>query len=154
MYLRLLRLDDSNAVIKDLELVLDPLINKSGDVWHIELRNLTKLGRLAFAWRAAGDEGWGQSVRFSPGNLLLDPYATNAVQVQLAGGAGGSSPVYAGVQLSPADWSGNMSLFYVDSVCLLTLVLALDYLCVGFGLSQVSAKQKKVCAQQCRRARY
>ena len=56
------------------ELALDPAINRTGDIWHIQLHDLDQ--NLRYGYRVDGP--WAPGIeghRFSPKHLLLDPYA-------------------------------------------------------------------------------
>ncbi len=56
------------------EIALNPLTNKTGDVWHILVHNLDP--NLRYGYRMAGPfDPQGSGHWFSPDNLLLDPYA-------------------------------------------------------------------------------
>ncbi|GAX79475.1 hypothetical protein CEUSTIGMA_g6916.t1 [Chlamydomonas eustigma] len=63
-----------------LEIELDPVINKTGDCWHICVEGMRDPGSMCYAWRASGPEGRND---FHAGYLLLDPYATSASPVLL-----------------------------------------------------------------------
>lgn len=52
---------------------LDPLQNKSGDIWHIFIENLKPCS--LYAWRADGPYLPEHGLRFNINKLLLDPYA-------------------------------------------------------------------------------
>ncbi len=41
-----------------LEVALDPLTNKTGDVWHVCVHGLKDLSSLCYGWRAAGHTAW------------------------------------------------------------------------------------------------
>ncbi len=67
---------------------LDPALNKTGNVWHVEVEGLG-VGAL-YAWRVQGPwDPEGEGHRFDPGYSLLDPYAR-----ALAGGETWGGPVY------------------------------------------------------------
>ncbi len=56
------------------EIALDPQINKTGDVWHILVHDLDQ--RIRYGYRLAGPyDPQGAGHYYSPGNILLDPYA-------------------------------------------------------------------------------
>lgn len=57
-----------------LEVVLDPVLNRSGELWHIAVDGLHDLGGLCYGWRLEGDVGWESGCRLQPYQLLLDPY--------------------------------------------------------------------------------
>ena len=41
-----------------VQVALDPVVNKTGDVWHVEMRGLD-LHDLYYGWRLDGDSSWG-----------------------------------------------------------------------------------------------
>ncbi|MGW8160718.1 MAG: glycogen debranching protein GlgX [Desulfobulbales bacterium] len=68
------------------EIKLDPLVNKTGDIWHIMLR--TRKHDLQYCFRASGPNDPGGSGHFYDARtLLLDPYAS-----ALTGGEKWNSP--------------------------------------------------------------
>ena len=54
--------------------LLDPVRNKTGDIWHLWLEGL-RTGQF-YGFRVAGPYSPQDGHRFNPGKLLLDPYAT------------------------------------------------------------------------------
>jgi len=56
-----------------VEFELDPQINRTGDIWHIELEGATE--GLLFLWRVDGPNAPEQGHRFNPAIPLLDPWA-------------------------------------------------------------------------------
>lgn len=46
------------------QIALDPVINKTGDVWHIKLDGLD-VRNLYYGWRLEGDAGWEGLARVS-----------------------------------------------------------------------------------------
>jgi pullulanase/glycogen debranching enzyme len=74
-----------------VEIPLDPLAHRTGDVWHVTVRNLRDPQDLLYAWRADGTPGgpgagatsWMAGGGFHPGFLLLDPYAPSAALAEL-----------------------------------------------------------------------
>ncbi|KAG2494253.1 hypothetical protein HYH03_007608 [Edaphochlamys debaryana] len=85
-----------------LEIMLDPLTHRTGDVWHICVHGLKDLETLCWAWRADGEILWENGKRFHPGFMLCDPYATRAVPVLLPEGAHKAAP-----RLPPAGAGGT-----------------------------------------------
>lgn len=64
--------DESDGT--QVELALDPVVNKTGDVWHILVRNVET--GVAYGWRFDREPNNNPLVhRFDPSQLLLDPYA-------------------------------------------------------------------------------
>ncbi|GFP98915.1 isoamylase 3 chloroplastic [Phtheirospermum japonicum] len=57
-----------------VELSLDPQVNKTGDIWHICVEDLTR-SNVLYGYRVNGPQDWHQGHRFDYGNILLDPYA-------------------------------------------------------------------------------
>lgn len=51
-----------------LEVALDPVVNKTGDVWHCSIEGLKDLGTLCYGWRADADISWDAGNRFHPGS--------------------------------------------------------------------------------------
>jgi isoamylase len=69
----LLLFDSAQASSPRLELRLDPRVNKTGDVWHVEVGD-TGAGAL-YLYRVEGPYRPTEGHRFNPNKLLLDPYA-------------------------------------------------------------------------------
>lgn len=57
-----------------LELVLDPVLNRTGELWHIAVEGLHSLEGLCYGWRVEGDVSWETGSRIQPYQLLLDPH--------------------------------------------------------------------------------
>jgi len=55
-------------------IILDPLRNKTGDIWHVWLEGI-EAGQL-YGYRVAGPAAPDRGHRFNPNKLLVDPYAT------------------------------------------------------------------------------
>ncbi|KAJ7541638.1 hypothetical protein O6H91_10G068100 [Diphasiastrum complanatum] len=56
-----------------LEIDLDPILHRTGDVWHVQLQSVE---RFAFyGYRCKGEISWESGNRFHARNVLLDPYA-------------------------------------------------------------------------------
>ncbi|KAL0049338.1 hypothetical protein WJX82_011691 [Trebouxia sp. C0006] len=96
------RTSDPEAKIGFLEVALDPLVNKTGDMWHVCLEGLKDVGSLCYGWRAEADVAWEGRSRFHPGQVMMDPYCPlvahtrlpdNANLVAPKGGAAGSMPI-------------------------------------------------------------
>ena len=56
-----------------LEIALDPLTNKTGDIWHILVEGIP--GRLLYGYRVDGPYAPERGFRFNRNKLILDPYA-------------------------------------------------------------------------------
>ncbi|GMH32292.1 hypothetical protein BSKO_00126 [Bryopsis sp. KO-2023] len=74
-----------------MELALDPLVNKTGDVWHVTMEGLRDVESLCYGWRADGWLTVNGATQFDPMVVLLDPYAKVVVQVTLPDSAGKGS---------------------------------------------------------------
>ncbi|CAN6466920.1 unnamed protein product [Victoria cruziana] len=57
-----------------IEIELDPCVNKTGDVWHICVKDLPRRGVL-YGYRVDGPKGMQQGHRFDSSVVLIDPYA-------------------------------------------------------------------------------
>ncbi|KAL4447190.1 hypothetical protein ABPG77_007223 [Micractinium sp. CCAP 211/92] len=56
-----------------VELALDPVLNRSGELWHTAVEGLHSLEGLCYGWRLEGDVSWESGSRIQPYQLLLDP---------------------------------------------------------------------------------
>jgi glycogen operon protein len=74
---RLLLFSDDDLATPRIELALDPLINKSGRVWHCRVAMTAVGGCRYYGYRIDGPEPAGafEAHAFHPEKLLLDPYA-------------------------------------------------------------------------------
>jgi len=52
-----------------IEFALDPRVNKTGDIWHMQITGITP--RLSYAYRVFADDNFRKK-----GIMVLDPYAT------------------------------------------------------------------------------
>ena len=41
-----------------LEIALDPVTNRTGDMWHVCVMGLKDIGMMCYGWRADGDVTW------------------------------------------------------------------------------------------------
>ncbi|KAM1292708.1 hypothetical protein PS1_020000 [Malus domestica] len=57
-----------------MELPLDPNVNKTGDIWHICIKDLPR-SNVLYGYRMDGPRGWHQGHRFDSSIVLVDPYA-------------------------------------------------------------------------------
>eukprot|EP00210_Caulerpa_lentillifera_P001648 g1584.t1 len=71
------------------EIILDPKLNKTGDVWHTQVRDLSQLDSLYYGWKADGDHGWEGGSRFHPNQVLLDPLSHHVSLLTLPGSSSG-----------------------------------------------------------------
>lgn len=67
------------------EITLDPELNKTGDVWHIQVDDLSDLESLYYGWKADGALGWEGGSRFHPKQVLLDPFSHHVKPLELPG---------------------------------------------------------------------
>lgn len=65
--------DSADPISSHENIVLDPLLNKTGDIWHIWVEGV-KEGQL-YAYRMDGEYNTEKGHRFNKFKLLLDPYA-------------------------------------------------------------------------------
>jgi len=65
-----------------LEVALDAVVNKTGNVWHVELADLD-LTNLHYGWRADGDQSWEGGGRFHPAKVMMDPYSRRIAELTL-----------------------------------------------------------------------
>ncbi|KAF5835118.1 glycoside hydrolase superfamily [Dunaliella salina] len=78
--------EDPNSALQGsgvLEIALDPVTNKTGDMWHVCVTGLKDIGMMCYGWRADGDTTWETGGRYHPGFILCDPHAVRAVPVLL-----------------------------------------------------------------------
>lgn len=85
-----------------IEIALDPLVHKTGDMWHVCLEGVKDVASLCYGWRAEADVAWEGKSRFHPGQVMMDPYcpliqeATVPDDMNLVaprGGMAGSMPI-------------------------------------------------------------
>ncbi|KHN08959.1 Isoamylase 3, chloroplastic, partial [Glycine soja] len=57
-----------------IEMVLDPDLNKTGDIWHICIEDLPR-SNVLYGYRIDGPRDWGKGHRFDCSIVLVDPYA-------------------------------------------------------------------------------
>lgn len=69
----LLLFDNEHNSIPTVELVLDPVLNKTGDVWHIRIKGIRE-GTM-YLYRADGPYKPDEGHRFNRFKVLLDPFA-------------------------------------------------------------------------------
>ena len=62
-----------------VEFTLDPVLNRTGDTWHVAVPNLKDVGSLCYGWRIDGDVSWESGYRVQPDAVMLDPYAPGLV---------------------------------------------------------------------------
>eukprot|EP00803_Ostreobium_quekettii_P005522 evm.model.scf_211.8 EVM.evm.TU.scf_211.8 scf_211:65035-74940(+) len=93
-----------------LEILLDPLVNRTGDVWHVCLEGLHDLESLVYGWRATGTVNWDDGTRFQSSRVLLDPYSISAIPTTLAPATAAGGPetstlgCLAGLVSEDFDW--------------------------------------------------
>ncbi|CAJ1974074.1 unnamed protein product [Sphenostylis stenocarpa] len=57
-----------------IEIVFDPNLNKTGDIWHICIEDLPQ-SNVLYGYRIDGPQDWGKGHRFDSSIVLVDPYA-------------------------------------------------------------------------------
>ncbi|KAL5558919.1 hypothetical protein UlMin_035130, partial [Ulmus minor] len=57
-----------------IELALDPKVNKTGDIWHICIKDFPR-SNVNYGYRIDGPQGWHAGHRFDSSIVLIDPYA-------------------------------------------------------------------------------
>ncbi|HEY0705778.1 MAG TPA: isoamylase [Polyangia bacterium] len=104
--------DDVSTPLR--QVVLDPLKNRSGRVWHVRVAEDDIPGARHYAYRVDGPQAPGN--RFDPDKLLLDPYARAVffppTFSRAAASLPGSNLGRAGIAVLPRprpafDWSGD-----------------------------------------------
>ncbi len=68
----LLLFDSPRASRPSLEIALDPLLNRTGDVWHVNVEGVG--AGTCYLYRVDGPNEPEKGHRFNPNKLLLDPY--------------------------------------------------------------------------------
>ena len=66
---------DKNGSWGQIEIALDPVLNRTGDQWHIAIPGIQKPESVRYGWRVDGDISWESGFRIQPDSLLLDPFA-------------------------------------------------------------------------------
>jgi len=84
---RLLLFDQADNLRPSQEIELDPGLNRTGDIWHLEVEGVSA-GQL-YLWRVEGPQQPEKGHRFDPEKRLLDPYA-KAMTGKFAWGLSGS----------------------------------------------------------------
>ncbi|XP_024515414.1 isoamylase 2, chloroplastic isoform X1 [Selaginella moellendorffii] len=62
-----------NDVEPAMEIDLESVTHRTGDVWHVQLPSIE--GFISYGYRCRGDETWENGNRFHKRRILLDPYA-------------------------------------------------------------------------------
>lgn len=72
---------EENSQWTCVELALDPILNRTGDTWHITLPSLRNVEKLCYGWRVDGDVSWESGFRITPEAVLVDPEAPALVHL-------------------------------------------------------------------------
>ncbi|MFA6915926.1 MAG: isoamylase [Parachlamydiales bacterium] len=89
-------------------ITLDPKVNKTGNIWHVEVGGIPL--PVVYGWRINGPVGPGKRYRFDYSKVLLDPYA-KAVYNRNAWGQSAEEPLLGVVtEAKPYDWEGDKPL--------------------------------------------
>ena len=98
--------DDGRVSGELTELSLDPRSNKSGGIWHIELKD--QKPPFNYGYRINGTSDPRTGVRFYPDRVLIDPYAKHlSPRAWGKEGSYGRKPVCRAVYEAPFDWKGD-----------------------------------------------
>lgn len=62
-----------------VEIALDPVLNRTGDTWHVAVPNLKDIQSLCYGYRVDGEVSWESGYRIQPEKILSDPYASSLV---------------------------------------------------------------------------
>lgn len=95
-----------------IELTLDPLVNKTGDIWHLCVEDLPRRNVL-YGYRIDGPQYWHQGHRFDSSLILLDPYAKLIEGRRIFGDARNKISQFLGTydfDSLPFDWGENYML--------------------------------------------
>ena len=113
--IELLIFDSRFAPSPSVRVALDPLVHRTGDIWHVWVRG--NLRAKGYAFRAVGPRIPDRGLPFDSKKLLLDPYATLIASRSTLQPAGCDSPLpetaggaFIGVIAAQAfDWEGVIS---------------------------------------------
>lgn len=100
-----------------LDLTLDPVQNRTGDIWHVHVAGLGP-GAL-YAWRADGPYLPEAGHRFNPNKILLDPYAKALTGDFIW-------EVDAALAYDPADPRADLSFSRVDDAARMPKCIVID----------------------------
>ncbi|KDP41425.1 hypothetical protein JCGZ_15832 [Jatropha curcas] len=95
-----------------IELALDPHVNKTGDVWHICVKDLP-LSNVLYGYRMDGPQSWHHGHRFDRSFALLDPYAKLVEGRRYFGDSSHKLSTFLGTydfDSLPFDWGDNYKL--------------------------------------------
>lgn len=90
-----------DAEAAEAQIELDPVRNRTGDIWHVSLADYESY--CAYAWCVDGPATAGAGHRFSPARHFVDPYAHCLV---MARGEAGPARPRAGIVDQAFDWQG------------------------------------------------
>ncbi len=89
-----------------LEIILDPEINRSDDIWHIKLHISDQV--IIYGYRIAGESSSEQGLLFYPDHILIDPYARTIVHRGWGETSHyGAKPVCLAGPQEPFDWQDD-----------------------------------------------
>ncbi|XP_004299680.1 PREDICTED: isoamylase 3, chloroplastic-like [Fragaria vesca subsp. vesca] len=94
------------------ELALDPNENKTGDIWHICIKDFPR-SNVLYGYRIDGPHGWDQGHRFDSSIVLIDPYAKLVEGRRCFGDSREKLSGFLGTydfDSSPFDWGDNYKL--------------------------------------------
>uniref|UniRef100_A0A9I9DED4 isoamylase n=1 Tax=Cucumis melo TaxID=3656 RepID=A0A9I9DED4_CUCME len=113
----LMHLSDLQENIVTQEITLDPLTNKTGDVWHVFLKG--DFTEMLYGYKFDGKFSPQEGCYFDPSRILLDPYAKAVISRGEFGALGPNDncwPQMAGMvptaneKIKNFDWEGDLPL--------------------------------------------
>lgn len=69
--------DSSGSLHEQIDIPLDPELNKTGDIWHILLPIYWR--NIRYGYRISGPDSMEQGTRYSREHILIDPYCRKLV---------------------------------------------------------------------------
>ncbi len=108
--------DQYNQAVASFD--FDPIVNRTGRVWHMLIPKSALNGGYYYAYRVSGSHNPAQGLRFDQQKLILDPYAKavlfppdySRAACALPGDTMGKAPIgYFSTSVDDYDWSGDVS---------------------------------------------
>jgi len=107
----------------------NPLINKSGRVWHCRLKAGLIAGVRYYAYRISGPNEPGKGHRFDSQKILVDPYTRSIYfpeqfsreVAQLPGSNAGRAPLGVVLEETPFSWTRDVSLVHTSDLVIYEL---------------------------------
>jgi isoamylase len=125
----LLLYDAADLVGPLRRVVLDPLVNKSGRVWHCRLDEAAVGSAEYYAYAVSGPNTPAQGHRFDDEKILFDPYARalffpprfSREAAQAPGGNAGRAPLGVLRPAAPFDWTGDVRTVHTSDLVIYEL---------------------------------